>query len=59
MLATKADRFVKIRRARQVLSQWDGHGLVLSEGASWQRQRRLMQPAYHNDRVRRFRSFPY
>ena len=54
VLATKADRFVKIRRVREVLSQWDGNGLVLSEGAFWQRQRRLMQPAFHNDRVRRY-----
>jgi cytochrome P450 len=54
VLATKADRFVKVKRARQVLSQWDGNGLVLSEGAFWQRQRRLMQPAFHNDRVRRY-----
>jgi cytochrome P450 len=54
VLATKADRFVKIKRARAVLSQWDGNGLVLSEGAFWQRQRRLMQPAFHHDRVRRY-----
>jgi cytochrome P450 len=54
VLVTRADSFVKIKRARQVLSQWDGNGLVLSEGAFWQRQRRLMQPAFHNDRVRRY-----
>jgi cytochrome P450 len=51
VLVTKADRFVKIPRARAVLSQWDGEGLVLSEGDYWQRQRRLMQPAFQHARV--------
>ncbi|MCA1612819.1 MAG: cytochrome P450 [Acidobacteria bacterium] len=53
VLLTKADRFEKIARARAVLSQWDGNGLVLSEGEFWRRQRRLMQPAFHHDRVAR------
>lgn len=54
VLVTRADCFTKIKRAREVLSQWDGNGLVISEGEFWQRQRRLMQPAFHNDRVRRY-----
>ncbi len=53
VLLTKADRFVKAARVRAVLSQWDGDGLVLSEGEFWRRQRRLMQPAFHHDRVAR------
>lgn len=53
VLLTKADCFEKIARARAVLSQWDGNGLVLSEGEFWRRQRRLMQPAFHHDRVAR------
>lgn len=36
-----------IRRLRDVL----GHGLSLSEGELWRRQRRLMQPAFHRDRI--------
>lgn len=51
VLLTKADCFEKIARVRAVLSQWDGDGLVLSEGEFWRRQRRLMQPAFHHDRV--------
>lgn len=53
VLLTKADCFVKAARAHAVLSQWDGDGLVLSEGEFWRRQRRLMQPAFHHDRVAR------
>ena len=55
VILTKADRFEKVARVRAVLSQWDGNGLVLSEGEFWQRQRRLMQPAFHHDRVARRR----
>jgi enediyne biosynthesis protein E7 len=29
-----------------------GNGLVLSDGASWHRQRRIMQPGFHHDRLR-------
>lgn len=36
-----------IRKLRDVL----GHGLSLSEGTFWRRQRRLMQPAFHRERI--------
>jgi cytochrome P450 len=35
------------------LSSLLGHGLLLSEGDFWLRQRRLMQPAFHRQRVAR------
>lgn len=31
-----------------------GEGLVTSEGELWRRQRKLMQPAFHRDRIRGF-----
>lgn len=31
-----------------------GNGLVVNEGASWLRQRRLMQPAFHRQHLERF-----
>ena len=42
--------FVKslaLRRASAVL----GNGLVINEGEFWRRQRRLMQPAFHRERI--------
>src|SRR4030095_7033364 len=36
----------KMKRQVKVLRQWDGNGLLLSEGEFWQRQHRLVQPAF-------------
>ena len=42
--------FAKDRVTREELSIL-GNGLLLSEGDFWRRQRRLMQPAFHRERV--------
>ncbi|MDX1408185.1 MAG: cytochrome P450, partial [Saprospiraceae bacterium] len=34
-----------------VLARYVGHGLLTSDGAYWLRQRRLIQPAFHRDRL--------
>ena len=50
VLVTKARDFVKspgVRLLRMLL----GDGLLLSEGDVWLRQRRLVQPAFHRQRV--------
>jgi cytochrome P450 len=50
VLVTQQPNFVKssvYRRGLRVL----GNGLVTSEGSFWQRQRRLMQPAFHHERI--------
>jgi len=44
----------KFRRQVRVLQQWDGNGLLLSEGEGWVRQRRLVQPAFQ---VQRFTGY--
>jgi cytochrome P450 len=36
---------------KQVLSQWNGNGLVVNEGESWVRQRRLVQAAFKPQRL--------
>jgi cytochrome P450 len=50
VLVTQAKHFHKMRWQRNVLAQWDGNGLLLSEGDFWLRQRRLVQPAFHPKR---------
>jgi cytochrome P450 len=50
LLVTRNRDFIKspgVRLLRPLL----GDGLLLSEGATWLRQRRLMQPAFHRQRV--------
>lgn len=50
VLVTKNRAFLKGRglgRTREVL----GNGLLTSEGEFWRRQRRLAQPAFHNQRI--------
>lgn len=50
MLVTERDHFIKDKLTRE-LSIMLGQGLLVSEGAHWRRQRRLMQPAFHRERV--------
>lgn len=46
ILATHWKKLPKERRQKKVLAQWDGNGLLLSEGDYWNRQHRLVQPAF-------------
>lgn len=46
--------FHKTARLRAVLGQWNGNGLVVNEGQSWARQRRLVQPAFHPGRIQSY-----
>lgn len=50
VLVTKNSQFVK-HQSLQLLGRMLGNGLVTSEGEFWQRQRRLMQPAFHRERI--------
>ena len=46
VLTTKAKSFRKPRRLVKVLGQWNGNGLVVNDGASWMRQRRMIMPSF-------------
>lgn len=50
VLVERRHDFVKNLPYR-VIARVTGEGLVVSEGRFWQRERRLMQPAFHHDRV--------
>lgn len=50
VLVKKSSQFGR-HQSLQILRRLWGDGIVVSEGESWQRQRRLMQPAFHRDRI--------
>lgn len=43
--------YIKSAFQRDVLKYYIGNGLLTNEGADWLRQRRLIQPAFHKDRI--------
>lgn len=51
VLIDNADNYVKGSLPRRLLGRGLGDGLVLSEGALWRRQRRIMAPAFQPRRV--------
>ncbi len=50
ILVQKVKHLPKFTNQVRVLRQWDGNGLVLSEGEFWARQHRLVQPAFQTKR---------
>jgi cytochrome P450 len=46
VLVTKARSFIRMERPLRVLRQWNGDGLLITEGDTWLRLRRLVQPAF-------------
>jgi cytochrome P450 len=55
ILVKKADSFRKDRTSR-LLGRVVGNGLLVNEGESWRRQRRLMQPAFHQRHLQTYAS---
>jgi cytochrome P450 len=50
VLVTHNQRFIKPFALRR-MSQFLGRGLLSSDGEAWRRQRRLVQPAFHRERI--------
>ena len=53
ILVKKADQFRKDVASR-LLSRVVGNGLLVNEGESWLRQRRLVQPAFHHQQLQSY-----
>jgi cytochrome P450 len=53
VLVKKAEAFRKDRTSR-LLSRVVGNGLLVNEGDSWRRQRRLLQPAFHQRQLQSY-----
>lgn len=51
ILQTNARNYDKQTMDYQLLYPLVGHGLLTSDGDAWLRQRRLMQPAFHRQRI--------
>jgi cytochrome P450 len=51
VLVTQAKKFHKWQRQKQVFGKFDGNGLVNSDGEFWKRQRKMIQPAFHSQRI--------
>ena len=50
ILVTKAKHFQRMPLPLKVLRQWNGNSVLMTEGDVWLRQRRILQPAFHQRR---------
>lgn len=51
VLVTNASHYEKSRVTKQALDDAAGKGLFTNDGESWKRQRKLVQPAFHTQRI--------
>jgi cytochrome P450 len=54
ILVSKAKHFIRMPLALEVLKQWNGQSVLITEGDAWLRQRRILQPAFHPRRFDRY-----
>ncbi len=54
VLVKQADHFRKDDFIRSAFEPFIGNGLTISEGDHWKKQRKLMTPAFHTQRIRHY-----
>jgi cytochrome P450 len=54
VLVTDAKKFQKSFIFKLILSKYLGNSLVSSDGDFWKKQRKLMQPAFHHNRIQSY-----
>ncbi|MFP3853646.1 MAG: cytochrome P450 [Anaerolineales bacterium] len=54
ILVNQASQFHKTDRNKEVFRPVIGEGLLVSDGAFWRRQRTMVQPAFHTQRIRAY-----
>lgn len=54
LLVKLADKLEKPEIIKKIVRSSFGDGLLISEGAKWKRQRKLIQPAFHHGRIGRY-----
>jgi cytochrome P450 len=56
VLVFQPNKFHKSKLSKEATERLLGQGLLINEGDSWRRQRRLAQPAFHKQRINEYRS---
>ena len=56
VLVQHNENYVKGDQFQKILGPITGNGILNSEGAVWRRNRHLLQPAFHPDRIREYAS---
>lgn len=56
VLVDEAHKFQKAPLYKLLLSRFLGNGLVNSDGDFWRRQRKMLQPAFHSQRIQQYAS---
>src|SRR5262249_17834792 len=54
VVVSKAKQFRRFRRPMEVLAQWNGNSLLITEGDEWLQKRRMVQPAFQPRRFERY-----
>lgn len=54
ILLTQSKKVIKAPVYKNLLSKYLGNGLLISDGQVWKQQRKLVQPAFHHQRIQNY-----